>query len=192
VLARGAEVVIAVAGMQVFSAGVTFDLVVRCRTRLPATRGHELHKLISGRSWGDDDGNADRRLLFGLEFADGRMVTTTTSPSLPWTGADDDEPVLNPSGGGGGDLAYDQRWWLSPVPPDGPLLLVCAWPAFGIPETQQRLDHLDLTSASRGAVVLWNPAPMPTSPGPPPAPSVPAGGWFSSAIGADPAADVGE
>jgi hypothetical protein len=144
--------------------------------------GHEMHQLISGRAWGDDDPNAERRLLFGVEYGDGRTVTTTTSPSLPGPGIEDDQPVLNPNSGGGGDLAYDQRFWLSPVPPAGSVPFVCAWPAFGIPETVRPLEDLDLTTASRSVVVLWAAARSPAQAEPLP-PPVPDGGWFFHAIG---------
>jgi hypothetical protein len=39
VLARSDDVALAIAGVQVFSTGVTFDLAVRCRVRLPGVRG---------------------------------------------------------------------------------------------------------------------------------------------------------
>jgi len=62
-------------------------------------------------------------LRFGLQFADGRRVTNLTEG---FAGPEDEpsEPLLTSQGGGGGDSGWEERPWLWPLPPAGPLLLV--------------------------------------------------------------------
>jgi len=168
-LARSDDVAVAVAGLRVFTTGASFDLAVRFRIRPSGLRGHELHHLVTGRRLGDDTGDPDKLLLLGVEYADGRTATTVPAPWRAEGPMDDDQAMMSPSSGGGGYLSYDQTFWLSPVPPDGPLSFVCAWPALGIPETHRVIEDIpethrviedaNLAQASRAAIVLWPPQP---------------------------------
>lgn len=103
--------------------------------------GHRLYELIAGHSHPHaEPPAADERLRLGLEYADGRTATNVNPMPLP---ADpragdlaDDEVVLAQSGGGGGGRTFEQGYWVTPLPPPGPLAFVCAWPALGITETR--------------------------------------------------------
>jgi hypothetical protein len=92
-------------------------------------------------------------LRFGFQFADGSKAT-----NLEGSDAQSYEkpsgPVLRPGGGGGGLRHWHQILWAWPLPPSGPLWLVCEWPAAKIALTRHELDaQLILDAASRAQVL---------------------------------------
>jgi hypothetical protein len=65
-------------------------------------------------------------------------------------------PVLMHAGGGGGangDSVHD--YWLWPLPPPGKLVVVCEWPAFGIPETSAEIEAELILEAADRARAMW-------------------------------------
>jgi len=195
VLGRTAEVAVAVTGFRLFTTGIQLDLIVRLRTDPAGPLRFRLHELIGFFGHGDDSA-ADQRLLLGLDNADGRTVTNLTGPAWPAPGEaepDPRRPTLMPGGGGGGDRSFDQSYWLTPVPPPGPLTFVCAWPAFRITETRTVLDLSGLADAAAAVQELWPWEPPQDQPHEPVPPQVPAGSWFAQAgmtseppVGTDP------
>ena len=127
--------------VEAYTAGFSFNLAVRLRNERIGGLGHRLYELIAGHSHPHaEPPAADERLRLGLEYADGRTATNVNPMPLP---ADpragdlaDDEVVLAQSGGGGGGRTFEQGYWVTPLPPPGPLAFVCAWPALGITETR--------------------------------------------------------
>lgn len=104
------------------------------------------------------DEHADRVFRFGVEFADGRRVTTLDGS--PFTSSHDptarpERPVLMPRGGGGGGGTWDMGHWLWPLPPAGPVTFACEWPAKGIAFTKFTVDGSLFTEAAERAEVLW-------------------------------------
>ena len=81
-------------------------------------------------------GKREEMLRFGMQFADGSKVTNLPGP-LPGPprggGEPPPGPVLQQSGGSGGDREWRQDYWVWPLPPPGPLTLACEWPGAGIP-----------------------------------------------------------
>ena len=171
VLARTDDAAIGLTSLQVYTSGVSFQLVVRVRPSVTETVGRNLNELF----WEHGPGAA-RRFLFGVELADGRRAAT-----LPGVGAD--EQVIFHSGrGGGGEYSIDQSWWLSPVPPAGPVRLVLRCTDIGIEETSFELDGTAIGRAVEDVVTLWPwEPPRDHSPGPPPEPprDLPADSWFA-------------
>lgn len=103
-------------------------------------------------------------LRWGLELADGRRVTTVDDWS-PWNdlpdGADPAawtpgrlvlEGLGRPSVSAG---SWSRNVWLWPLPPAGPLRLVCARPDRGIAETSATVDATPLVEAAADAAPLW-------------------------------------
>jgi hypothetical protein len=149
ILARAEEAAIAVGSFRAYPNGFEFTAHVRLR-REPETGGlfadpFELQR--PGRNVPAD------ALRLGIMYADGRRTATTGGPALP---ADDPEPlILQPDGGGGDDLSYDQDFWVHPLPPPGPVTLVASWPRQGITEARAELDGAAIGQAAQRAVILW-------------------------------------
>ncbi len=182
VLAHTPDAAVAVTHMTAFTTGVAFNLAVRLRVAPDGPHRGGLYELISPH--GPPRGNIelDRRLLFGVEYADGRTATNISTNGWPPKHHDDREPTLMLNGGGGGELSVDNTFWLFPVPPDGPFTFICSWPAFGIDETRHVIEHADLTTASTRSTTLWARQPINHQPlPPPPEPALPTTGWFGRA-----------
>ncbi|WP_147264165.1 hypothetical protein [Desertihabitans brevis] len=141
--------------MRAFPVGLAMTLSVRSRVR---TRRFDLNDGLFGEPpRHDDDGQWARdRLKWGFEFADGRRATNVGA-RVPWSGGSDlpSHPVLSGGGGGGGPQAADRDYWLWPLPPPGPLRVVCQWPAYGIDQTSHELDGEMLAAAASRAVPIW-------------------------------------
>lgn len=88
-------------------------------------------------------------------------------------------PVLHSDSGSGGERSYDHTFWLSPVPPPGPLTFVTAWPLFGLEETHTVVDGAAIAEASGRAQVLWPSKPRHEATEEAPVPVLPATGWFA-------------
>lgn len=174
VLARTDDLVIALVGGHVWSTGVSLDLTVRVRRRDPAAP--ELFLLLDGLGRGRRTGPLPGRLLLGVELADGRVAT-----NLQREHADDDAPRLVERGGHGGERTVDKQLWLTPVPPEGDLVVVCACEALGVAETRTVVPAAVLTGARERVVRLWDVEPDVPGADAPLADDVPAGGWFERA-----------
>ncbi|MGY1735831.1 hypothetical protein [Geodermatophilus sp. SYSU D00684] len=166
-LARTDDAVVALVGMQVHSTGLAFDLAVRVR---PGTlSGTELHEVL----W--QPGPGAPPLLLGLELADGTRVDNTGEAE--WGG----DVVFTQGSGSGSEYSVDHSWWLSPLPPAGPLTVVVWCPELGLPETSTVIDGTAIRAAAEGVVELW-PWEPPRRRGPDrprPALEIPEGSWFA-------------
>jgi hypothetical protein len=174
-LVRTEDLVVAVSGVQAYTAGISFRLLIRLRSRRPGLGPHGLHELID--EYGEGGVDPAQRLLLGLEYPDGRRASTIGSAGWP-PESPDDEPLLMSAESGGGNLSVDASYWLTPVPPDGAVTLVCAWAALGVDETRFVVDDAALTTASSRAIVLWPWQPE-EDPAPPPSTHTPLTGWFA-------------
>ncbi len=177
VLGRTYDVAVCIAGMHAYTTGLSFRLAVRLR-QMPTGLHHRIFEMVSGHRLPGT--SAEDRLLLGVEFADGRTASNVASDY--WFAMDDlpdDRLVLSAGGGGGGGGHYDQRFWLSPLPPPGPVTFVCAWPALGLTESSAECDGQLLLDAAARALVLWPPSSQSFEPEPPPEPPVVPTGWFS-------------
>jgi len=176
VLGRTDEVAVCVAGMHAFTTGLSFRLAVRLR-HMRRGLHHRMFEMVAGHGPGTP---VEDRLLIGVEYADGRAVSNVAGDD--WYAEDelpDDQLVLTPGGGGGGGLSYDQRFWLSPLPPLGPVTLICAWPALGLSEGSAQVDGQTLLDAAARALVLWSPSTHSVEPEPDPEPPSLPRGWFA-------------
>jgi len=173
-LARTDDLAVAITGARAFTTGLDFTLAVRSRA---ARRDGLIDDLGGHRPPGTD---RSRHFLLGFEFADGRTVTNVDTWPPP---VDSDVPTLVPGSGGASTRFADHDFFLSPIPPPGDLIVVCAWPAADVPETRTVLDAGAIVDAARRVIVLW-PEPVDEPPLPPvEPPPVPPGGWFERAVG---------
>lgn len=106
-------------------------------------------------------------MKWGFEFADGRRVTNVdrwpeqpnqdhSRPQHPddWRW-EPDHPVLRGGRGGGGSRAVDRDYWLWPLPPAGPLRVVCQWPGQDIDVQMHDLDATPFRDAAGRAQPAW-------------------------------------
>jgi hypothetical protein len=168
VLARTEDVAVALIELQVYTTGVAFTLVIRMRPSSQLRGGRGLNELI----WGHGPGPGS--FLLGVELSDGRRASGMPIPDR------DSDLVFHPGGGSGGEASVEQTWWLSPLPPDGPLRFVVRCPELGLGETMTELDGSAVRRAAEGVVTLWpwEPPPEHRRAEPPP-PDVPPDSWFA-------------
>lgn len=179
VLARTATSAVVLSGVQVFTTGVSLTIGLCCRPEvLDSLEDHGIGDLL----W--RHGRRGDRLMFGVEFADGRRASNVSPVVDPFGGPGDPEGlVLSPGGGGGGQLSADHTWWISPLPPAGPLRLVVRCDPLGIPDTVTELDGTAVRAAAGGVVTLW-PWVSPAEAEPPTLPAGPdvsPDSWFARA-----------
>lgn len=176
-LARTEDLAVAVVGLAAYTTGVSFDVVIHLRPAPGSEPDLELHDVVGG-GWGRR-GAASQQLLLGVEYPDGRTASNVHGswPHGPYEHDDPPELVLHEGGGGGDQFSWSQSYWLAPVPPPGPVTLICAWPAMGLAETRHEVDGQLIAEASSRAQVLWpwQPPQMPQFE----PPELPETGWFS-------------
>jgi hypothetical protein len=165
VIAANARAAVYVGRCSAYETG--FELDVRV---LVARETGELDPSLNGpyhRGRGD---NYDEMLRFGVQFSDGSKATNVGGRG--YAGEEPEGPVLWGMGGGGGGGRWRQDFWVWPLPPAGPLVFVCEWPAAGIPLTRAEVDAQLLLDASTRARALFpdqassrrSAAPPPVSP----------------------------
>lgn len=130
--------------LAVYPSGVTLEIDARARQRT-LTPAEAL-----GASVVDASGRvSDRSLRLAVELADGQRATNLatyhgeTPPS---------RPVLHSTGT---ILGTEQHYWLWPLPPVGPLLLTCRWPAYGIGRSELQLDATAIRAAAGRSQHAW-------------------------------------
>jgi hypothetical protein len=96
----------------------------------------------------------DESLHIGVRFADGRKVANVGSVPNP-PGSVPGDLILSPLSFGGGMLDRSQSYWVSPLPPAGPMTVVCEWAAFGIPETAKDVDTGQILRGAQQVIKLW-------------------------------------
>jgi hypothetical protein len=126
VLAHTAGAAVVLGRVEV-STGMAFTVGLRCRPEVLGAPGlTDVGDLL----WSHT--SPEPQLLVGVELADGRRASNLQDGHDPFgdrgPGAD---LVLAQTGGEGGQLSADQGWWLSPLPPAGPLRLSSAATRWG-------------------------------------------------------------
>lgn len=177
-LGRGPDAALFITSVQAYRGGVQYTVSVRLRRRTDHQPLNLMTQFMGGPT--RDTVDPERRLLIGVELSDGRravMVNGLRPPSPTDEAADSAAVTLAWTPGGlHNELAAEARYWMTPLPPPGPLLMVLRWLELGIEETVTELDGTAIAAAGHDAEVLWPPAP-PLAPPHPPAP--PTTGWFA-------------
>ncbi|MEQ4524090.1 hypothetical protein [Nocardioides kribbensis] len=145
VLGRGDGVAVVLAGVAAASNSFSLTIGVQLRQQ---PEDDDLPRQVTA------SGPVQGHLLLGLEDADGRRVSTVQHAGWP-PQVEDTTLTMTGRGGGGGGRIYDQEYWVSPLPADGPLRVVVRWDARGVPETVTEVDGAAVAAAGRGAVELW-------------------------------------
>jgi len=137
-LARTEVVAVAVMSISAFREG--FELWIEARFR---------HRGLALQHTADEES-----LHVGVQFADGRKVANVGSVPDP-AGSVTAGLTLSPRSFGGGHWQKNRTYWVSPLPPPGPLAFVCEWAAFGIPESRVEVDAQLILDAAAGSIQLW-------------------------------------
>ena len=94
----------------------------------------------------------ERRYLPSLDEGDSlRLGVTTPAGEARWLDA-----YASSSSKRESHYRLETAYWLTPLPADGLLTLVCAWPEIGLPETQTDLILPDLAVRAAEAFPLWD------------------------------------
>jgi len=176
-LGHADDVAVGITRADVFTTGFRFTLAVRLRRPLPELAHGGLHMLVGGHPGHGVEIPLERLLLLGIEYANGDRASTLRNPHIG-LGDTDRRLVLRQGGGSSGDRTMDHTFWVSPLPPDGPVTFVMAWPAFGVTESRAVVDSAPIRAAAGQALTLWPPQPTP-EPEPPAQLPRPATGWFA-------------
>jgi hypothetical protein len=179
-LGRTDDAAVGLTNVEAFSTGFRFTLAVRVRRPRPRLAHGGLHMLISSHVVPGIDVPLEDRLLLGVEYADGRRASTLNHMLAHGPGGltDGEQLVLVQQGGGGAETSVDQSYWVAPLPPEGPVSVILAWPGFGIQESRTTLDGAAIRAAAAQSQRLWPPQPV-TEPSQPPPPPRPSSGWFA-------------
>ncbi|MCU1361390.1 MAG: hypothetical protein JWN99_2679 [Ilumatobacteraceae bacterium] len=98
--------------------------------------------------------SSDELLLFGLQFADGRVWTNMLREYPTWDQRPDGVVVVD-RGGSDGRGEWHMNHWVWPLPPDGDLTFYAAWLAVGIAEISGVIDATELRQRSLESKPLW-------------------------------------
>lgn len=146
-LARTAEVVVAVRGITAYSDGLHLAVVVLFSDE---ARSEDLAYSLQEYS------RSPGRFRFGVAFSDGRSATSgqREAPDVQVG----DGPQLTLLGAAHQRLMWNGEYWLWPLPPPGPLVVGCRWGDRGIPETLVQLDPAPLHAAAATSHSVWETA----------------------------------
>jgi hypothetical protein len=144
VLARTAEVVVAVRGITAYSDGLHIAVVV-----IFADHARTEDLAYSLQEYSRSPG----RFRVGLAFSDGRTATSgqRDSPDVEKAGT----AQLKMLGSAQQELMWTGDYWLYPLPSPGPLVVGCRWPDRGIPETLVQIDPTPLLTAAAQSTSVW-------------------------------------
>jgi hypothetical protein len=175
VLARSSEAAVGLTGLLAYSTGWAATVCVRLRTMPDPSKMHRLSRAIGGGPFA-----ADEAVLLGIEYSDGQSAANVQTGPRSQDAAED-ALLIRAGGGGGGGRSYDVRFWVTPLPPPGPVRIICAWPAMGIDETRTEFDAGLLLTAAQSATTLWEWEPYRQPE--PSSPELPSTGWFAQWAG---------
>ncbi len=160
ILSRSDNAVVVLTRVRAYRSGLALSITAQTRQ---ADRYEDLGRELM---WHPDIGGPDpswhaNRFKWGVEFADGRKATNVDPDRGPADGRYEpdwkpDHPVLMINGGSfRGQRAADVECWLWPLPPPGPLRVVCQWPGQGIDLNVHELEAQPFLEAAARADPLW-------------------------------------
>ena len=146
VIARTDTMVVAADRMVAYPTGFELALTIRTNDRPE----HGSFDDQRHRAWSGVAAFPGESVRVSVVFADGRRGAVENFASAPAG-----EVQLVPIGGHGTQTRFDQRFWVEPLPPPGPLAVVVAWERRGLAETRADLDAGAIIEAARKAEALW-------------------------------------
>ncbi len=146
IVARTDTMVIAADRIVAYPTGFELGITVRTNDR-PVHGSFGDHRQ---RAWSGVAAFPGESVRVSVIFADGRQGTVDNFSSAP--GGD---IRLIPVHGHGSQSRFDQRFWVEPLPPPGPVGVVVAWERRGLAETRADFDADTILQAAAKAETLW-------------------------------------
>jgi hypothetical protein len=146
VLARTADVVVAIRGITAYSDGLQLSVVVLFADE---QRAEDLDWALQ------DYSRSPGRFRLGCGFADGRRATTGRSDAPEVQTPGDVAPHLLMLTSHRTALTWSAEYWLWPLPPPGRIVVGCRWPDRRIAETLTHLDATPLLTAAESSRPVW-------------------------------------
>lgn len=103
-------------------------------------------------------GNASRFCRLEVIFANGLRVSNADEFSGVSVSGTIPEAGIRSWGGIGHHRRWVKTYWVWPLPPPGPVRLVCEWRAENIPATETSIEGTSLIGAAQAAQALWEPS----------------------------------
>lgn len=149
---------IAVTDCVAYSNGFALSVAMRSKDEIPP------HQMGFGGPYKEPDRGAG--IQIGVRFSDGGETSEgqTPSPALmnyyrEWSEGKDPElpagPVIVSSGGGGGGSTWNYTYFISPLPPDGPVMITCKWPARGLHAAGKSINGTAIRAAGQKSKSVW-------------------------------------
>jgi hypothetical protein len=157
VMLRGASFHLSFGQFLAYPTGIEFVIEIRWKTE---PGDPQSHRLVSSLATGF--GPPEEALRAGVRFSDGRLAATDRAMRdyVPFLEQENPAgPLLWPQGGHGSGERIEQRHWLWPLPPSGPLTFGIIWPAQSIPETTVTTDATPFIEAATRVEPLWGTEP---------------------------------
>jgi len=156
VVARTDTMVVAADRIVAYPTGFELGITVRINDR-PAHASFDDRRQ---RAWSGVSAFPGESVRVSVVFADGRRAVVdnfTSGRSGPPSGnaAPAGAVQLIPIHGHGSQNRFDQRFWIEPLPPRGPLGVVVEWERRGLAETRADLDAGAIVEAAAKAETLW-------------------------------------
>jgi hypothetical protein len=144
-LARSADVAIALSGITAFSDGLLLHVVVLFADE---QRREALDWSLQEYS------RSPGRFRIGVELPDGTRATAGTGDAPPVM-PNDTEAVLTMLASSNGPLRWQGDYWLWPLPGDGSMVIGCRWPDRAIDETLVSVETSTLRTAAATSGPVW-------------------------------------
>jgi hypothetical protein len=157
-LIRTGQVAVAIGSICAYPNG--FEFTAHVRVRGADEDKPVRHDPFDRGDWRGSQAAGDA-LRLGVLYADGRRTATSAGHWRPDDKADPERLVLQHGGGGGDARRWDGRFWLHPLPPQGPVTFVASWREYEVAETRAELDGSAIREAARRVVILWPEEPEP-------------------------------
>ncbi len=147
VLVRTESIVIAVDRVVGYPSGFELHLTVRTSDEhLPGTT-----EPAYPRAWSGSAAFLGESLRFGVAFSDGRRTFVDNLRRV----VGQPELALIPVSGSGTAARFDQRFWVRPLPPKGPIGFLAQWTRRGVEETRVDVPADAILEAAGQSTVLW-------------------------------------
>jgi hypothetical protein len=145
-LVRTEQVAVAVIGVWAYTTGFELVVSVALKDEIP---GESVASFMAAAD--EEPLDDDEFCRLGIAFSTGEKAVNTE----PETSSRTSGPIMKVRSGGGSLLSREWRYWISPLPPPGPLAFVIEWPYFGVSESRTEIDAQPILDAASQSIVLW-------------------------------------